>query len=234
MSSTDWYTRETWNQEFAVEFWQKISRKRDPRMKAQLIRIQAAHLEKANLIDDALSLLDVILNEYPESFDISQVYHQLGECYVKKDKIEDAIDALKKSIAIENEKPNYQTGSWLTFAVLITEHKLTKYYPDFTALIERMTTRPGGIEARTRFPLEQYYFYGTLSNIEKHNGNIENSKKYAELALAASEKTESGFRYHPKLGLVQEKNTPFHSSLVAEPKKQLTSQLISLLWRRTR
>lgn len=222
MSSTDWYTRDKWNPEFAEEFWQKISRKRDPRMKAQLIRIQAEHLEKSDLIDEALTLLHVILDEYSEIFDISQVYHQLGQCYIKKDKIDDAIETLKKSIAIENEKPNYQTGSWLTFAVLITEQKLTQYYDEFITIVEQLSSKPGGIEARTRFPLDQYYFYGTLSNIEKHKGNIENSKKYVDLALAAAEKTESGFRYHPKLGLVQEKNTPFHNSLVSAKKKRLT------------
>lgn len=233
MSESDWYTRESWSEEDAEDFWSRISRKRDPRMKSQLIGVQAEHLEKSGYVNEALSLLNTILSEYSDTFDLAQVYNQLATCNIKQGNNEQSIQALRKALELERETPNYLTGSWLTFGVLITENKLTDYYSEFLDLVEYVKSTKLGLESRLRLQNEQYYFYGTLANINAYLGNKDISKECAQKALDAAESTESGYRYHPDFCLVKEKDTHFYKSLLAISKKRLTSQLTSRLWRRT-
>jgi hypothetical protein len=111
----------------------------------------------------------------------------------------------------------YITGSWLEFGRVIVEHKLTNYYAEFLDLVEYMKSTKIGLEFRTKNPDEAYLFCGTLANIHAHYGDNELSKQYALKALDMVEVTKSGYRYHPKFGLVElkEKDTIFYKSLLA-------------------
>src|SRR5688572_9537130 len=123
MSRAAWYTRSTWTAEDAKDFWARIARKRHPEMRAQLMRIQAAHLENAGHLDSAVAMLEKVLAEYPENFDVAQVHHQLATCRERQGRLVDSIHHLRAALAVQNTKPNFKTGAWLTFGRIVAEHQ---------------------------------------------------------------------------------------------------------------
>jgi tetratricopeptide (TPR) repeat protein len=209
MSSAAWYTRSTWTAEDAEDFWARIARKRHPEMRAQLMRIQAAHLEKAGYLDAAIAMLEEILAQYPENFDVAQVHHQLATCRERQDRMVDAIYHLRAALAAQNTKPNYKTGAWLTFGRMVAEHQLRELYAESLATLQSNADAVPGII----FPAERYLYSAALAIIYESRGERSAAVEYARKAIAAAELTHSGLRYHPTVGLVQEKDTPLYISV---------------------
>jgi tetratricopeptide (TPR) repeat protein len=209
MSTAAWYTRSTWSAADADDFWARIARKRNPAMRAQLIRIQAEHLEKAGQIDAAVALLDQVLTQYPDSFDIAQVHHQLATCRERQGRVVDSMHHLRAALAVENAKPNYKTGAWLTFGRIVAEHRLRELYPEFLAILQSRDDLAPGIV----FPVERYLLSASLAIICESRGERTAAVEHARKAIAAAELTRSGLRYHPTVGLVQEKDTPLYASV---------------------
>jgi hypothetical protein len=52
------------------------------------------------------------------------------------------------------------------------------------------------------FPVERFLWHAAHALIEDAQGNFQNARAHAKEALIASEEGHSGFRYHPKAGLV--------------------------------
>ena len=56
------------------------------------------------------------------------------------------------------------------------------------------------------FPSERYRFNAVLAIIAEHKGDKIGAKEKARRAIAAYDKKESGFRYHPEEGIVTKPN----------------------------
>lgn len=213
MARSDWYTRSTWTPEDAEAFWARLRRTRDPLNAAQYVRIQAETLEKNGLVDQASVLLEHILAEYPGAFDLAQVHYQLATCRERQGRTDEALAQLRAALAVEAQRPNYQTRAWLTFGRLAVEQGRPELYPEFLADMASKASGKGGLESLIVFPVDRYILSSVLAVIARESGDLERAQSYAKDALAAAEMQHSGFRYHPRLGLVSETDTPLYKQV---------------------
>lgn len=210
MSRSDWYTHSTWTNEDAEQFWSRLRRTRKPQMAAQYVRIQAQTLEQQGLFDEALMLLEYILANYPESFDLAQVHHQIASCCEKKGQVSAAVGHLRSALRIESQNPSYLTHAWLSLGRVAVEHGLRELYPEFLSIAEAKEAGQGGLECHLVFPIDRYEFFSILAIISRDKGDLRNARVHAISALAVADLKHSGFRYHAKIGLVRKTDTPLY------------------------
>jgi tetratricopeptide (TPR) repeat protein len=215
VSKSDWYTRSTWTDQDADAFWARLRRVRDWRNAAQYIRVQAKTLEEHELVDEAAALLERILADYPGNFDLPEVHHQLARCRERRGRIDEAVTHLRSALALEAANPSYQTRAWLTFGRLIVEHRLRSLYPEFLAVADAKADNADGLLRYLIFPVDRYLFSSTLAIIARDTGDQARARDQAKLALAAADRRDSGFRYHPDLGLVDATDTPLYREIAS-------------------
>jgi tetratricopeptide (TPR) repeat protein len=208
MKSEDWYRKRTWTQADQEDFFARLKRSRAYN-RAQYLRIQAAYLQDESseeMIRYSLSLLDKMLAEYPEASEIAQAYVQKAECLLALNRIDEAIGYFRKALDAERKNPNYRTTAWLGFGWAVIEHELESLYDEVLAVLE---------EFRSSFLFEKdkYQLNAIRAVIADARGEHTEAKIYSKEALDAASKDNSGLRYHPKVGLVEDTNTSVHTKL---------------------
>lgn len=204
MGREDWYRRESWTQADQDAFWQRLSRSRASFHRAQYLRIQAAYLEGAGILDAAVSLLEKALLEEPDGTEVAQIHHQLATCCEKQCRLPEAFEHLRSALAAEVRRPNWQTGASLTFGRIAVESGSSHLYEEvlqiLTAYAER---RSSGV----RVASARYLHAAIMALIHQHFGDATQAGEFARLALSAASETRSPFRNHPQFGLVTDKDT---------------------------
>jgi tetratricopeptide (TPR) repeat protein len=177
---TDWYRRKTWTKADEEEYFAKLGRARKNR-RAQYLRIQAFELietKDKNLLTIAERLLTKILTDYPDNtFEKSPAYNHLGEIYKIRGDYENALEYFQKSLDFENGYSNVITTSYLDFAETVIRAEKTELYDKVYRLLSDKENEIG-----LKFPAQNYIMYSVLSVICEYNGNLKQSKIYAELA----------------------------------------------------
>jgi hypothetical protein len=64
------------------------------------------------------------------------------------------------------------------------------------------------------FPVDHYRWNSALAIISENDGNLVSACEFASRALEAAGQGHSGFRYHPKVGLVQKQDERIQRQLV--------------------
>ena len=108
--------------------------------------------------------------------------------------------------ALAAETSNRRTGAWLTFGRMVVEHEMPHLYDEVLAVIEARTQRENG-PSSISFPFERYLVSAILAVINARLGREEAAQRLARAALSAAAETSSGLRYHPKVGLVTDRET---------------------------
>lgn len=191
MGAHDWYRNEKWDDGIAKAFFAKLNRARD---KSQYLRIQAYHLTTSNP-DVALHLLDQYFG-IGDAFDVAQAYVDQAAAYETLENIDAAISSLNKALVREIDHPGYQTLAYLRLPTLIVQHGRTQEYDKALAVLDSNASSPG-------FPVQHYAWHGLRAIILDAKGLHAEARASAIMALDWASRTESGFRNHPKLGLVQ-------------------------------
>ncbi|MFN8844242.1 MAG: hypothetical protein ACK5WV_11635 [Chryseotalea sp.] len=177
---TDWYRRKTWTKEDEKEFFAKLGRARK-NGRAQYLRVQAIELiETKNkyLLDIAEVLLNRILTEYSDNqIEKSQTFNSLGEIYKLRENFDKALEYFRKSLDFEKEFPNVITTSYLNFSETVVQVEKTELYDEVEKLLMERIMKNTLI-----FPVENYIVYSVLAVIAKFKGEIENFKKYSDIA----------------------------------------------------
>ena len=65
------------------------------------------------------------------------------------------------------------------------------------------------------FPIDRFRAHGARALLVHHFDRKDEARAEAELAMAAAQETESGFRHHPNLGLVQSTADEFSMQVAA-------------------
>jgi hypothetical protein len=196
--SDDWYRRTNWTEEDQVAFFDRLNRSRSQHNKAQYLRIQAGYLEDDYPLE-ALKLLEILFNEYPEPSQLASAFLQKAHCLVSLSREDDSVEAFRDVLKYEEKYPKYQTEGYLDFPLFIITHKRKELYQEAKDILILYADR-------LMFPVDYYKYHTVLAVIEWQAKNIENAKAHVIEAKKASEEKQSGFRYHPNVGLVKEQD----------------------------
>jgi tetratricopeptide (TPR) repeat protein len=187
--SDDWYSKTTWTEADQADFFARLKRSRTAHNKANYLWVQARELDKVGLSHKAMMLLNKVLTEFPEPYWLPLVCKLKAEIFVKIGNLDEAIAFYRRALVVEN--------------------KMMPLYDEALAVLDEMEL-PG-----KKFPVQIYKKNGILAIIAAHKRQSENARKFAQIALDAVAKDNSGFRYHPKFGLVQDQESKFYNAVEA-------------------
>ena len=208
----DWFRKTSWSEADQADFFAHLGRSRGKGMKGQYLRIQACHLEDTGspeLMRTALTLLDKMLLEFPETNELACAYKQKASCLSKLGELDQAIAYYQRALQTEREFPNVKTDAFLEFGRLVVENNLADLFDKALEALEELNSR--GI----KFPSDIFQAFGIRSIIAAQRGETERAKEFAKIALEVADKVHSGLRYYSTLGLVRDKETPFFKSVKA-------------------
>ena len=198
MANDDWFRRTTWSSKDREEFFSRLKRSRTSYNKAQYVRIQAHYLASVGtepLIRDALELLDYLFANYPERSQLSSAHFQRAKCLTDLGDYPLAIDAYRNAFEFQRKYPGWQTNAHGHFAELIVTLKRRDLYDEALAILDEF----GESDV---FPVDVFKREAARALIAEDRGDQARAADHARRALAAAAATDSGFRYHKRLGLV--------------------------------
>lgn len=191
MSADDWYRNKQWTNEAAEHFEAKLKR---ARRKAQYLRIQASCLAA---IEPEVAL--ELLNRYfqlDDDFDHAQAFVDRATAFLSLGRTDDAVSAYEDALQREADFPNLKTQACLELPFLIATTPLPDMFDRALAVLEQSADS-------LTFPVDVFRWNASYALILSACGRSSEATTYADAASIAASKTESGFRYHQNLGLVE-------------------------------
>jgi tetratricopeptide (TPR) repeat protein len=208
MASDEWYRKETWSNTDREDFNTRLRPTRKNN-RAEYLQIQACHLAEVDLHSAALELLDDCLNDDPENTQVTVVHVQRAESLAAIGDFESAFAAFRESLDVQRNRPNIRTDAWLSYPLFILEHELEDRYEEAAEILSEFCS-----DEELTFHVEQYEYFAVTALLAEHSGDSETARLLATTALAEAEEKHSGFRYHPKVGLVKSPNESIHDRLL--------------------
>jgi tetratricopeptide (TPR) repeat protein len=194
----DWFRRRTWTAEDRADFESRLSRSRTVFHKSQYLRIQALHLvqdAEPPLHEAALELLDRLVREFPDRSQLGEAHRQRGNCLVSLRRSDEALGAFQAALAMEQAHPGVRGPAYLDFSELVLALGRVDLYPEALEVIKAR-------QQEEILPVAQYRAFGAAALFSDDLGNLDDARAFATRALSAAALTESPFRYHRRLGLV--------------------------------
>lgn len=197
-AKTEWFRRGSWTPADETEFMTRLKCSRSAFHKAQYLRIQAHHLvEDADppLHHSALGLLDILLRDFPDPSQLATAHQQRARCLAALGRKTNALDELLLSLEAERTHSGVQGHAYLDFAELVLELGRNDLFREALSAL-------GARRTQEVFPIAQYRNAAAAAFLCEHLGLTDASRTHALDALAAAAKTETPFRYHRHLGLM--------------------------------
>jgi tetratricopeptide (TPR) repeat protein len=198
VAGKNWFRRTTWTSADRVDFEARLKRSRTAFHKAQYLRIQAHHLvqdAEPPLYEAALGLLDRLLRDFPDPSQLGEAHRQRAACLVAMQRPDEAIEAYRAALAAERSHPGVQGLAYLDLAELVLAVDRADLYAE---MLEVVTTR----QRDELFPVTQYRAFGAAAFLAQRLGHLDDARSFATQALSAASLTQTPFRYHRTLGLV--------------------------------
>src|SRR5262249_17045964 len=152
--------------------------------------LHLTHTGKTHLIGEALSLLELVLAEFPEPVFLGVVQHQRANCLRALGRNDEAIQAFRAAFSHQRLGRCIVPGdAYLDFADLVLAIHRIELFPEVLSVLDEF----GGSELMA---IQRYRSGVSRAFMYDHQGNIEKARFFAKVALAASAETESVFRYH--------------------------------------
>jgi tetratricopeptide (TPR) repeat protein len=206
MTRESWYRNSDWNAGIEASFFAKLARAKN---KAQYVRIQASLLGEKHPAA-ALRLLDQYF-DLGDHFDLAQAHVDRATALLSAGDVEGAVGAYEAALSTEARRPNVQTYAYLDLPLLIAMRKDALRFPRALELLERGASR-------LMFAADHFRWHAAKSLIANALSNSDEARKHAQIALAAASRTNSGFRYHPDVGLVGDKYAGLRRELALMPR----------------
>jgi hypothetical protein len=192
--SADWFRNKTWNEAVERSFNSKLER---ARRKEQYLRIQACTLARSHP-EVALKLLDRYFS-MNDDFDRAQAHVDRATALLALGRVNDAIDSYKAALMREGVSPSVQTQAYLELPYLIATRGIREKYGYAIELLDKH-------RGRLMFPVQYFRWHAAHALIAADSSDAPTAKTHAEDALDAGALDHSGFRYHPRIGLVTEQH----------------------------
>jgi tetratricopeptide (TPR) repeat protein len=192
MAKDDWFRNEKWNREIEQHFFEKLRRARD---KSQYLRIQAGYLAE-RFPKVTLELLEKYF-ALGEHLDWAQAYVDAARAHMSLGETDKAISSLRKALKREQAFPNVKTDAWSEFALLVAGRGMQAHFDEVLDVLRENT--------RFIFPVDVFKWNAAFAMISASVGDRQAAREHALKALDATRMNHSGFRYHPKAGLVDQR-----------------------------
>ena len=132
----------------------------------------------------------------------------------------EAVDSYKKALERERQRPSYRTTAWSEFVLLVADRRLES---DFDEALRVLGENQSGLI----FPKLMFAWHGAYALIQAQMGHRQGAKEHAVKALEAAQMGHSGFRRHPKIGLVGSEHDGIRKKLRHLARGSLWETLIS-------
>lgn len=193
----EWFRRSTWTSRDRDEFNTRLLRSRGDARKAQYLRIQAHHLHSsgdARLLQPALELLDRLIGEYPDPFQLGLAHSQRAEVLVDLGQPAAALASYEAALAARRAFPQVSDDAYLAYVELVLTLQLHERYAAAQEILDEFPVGP--------FPIQVFRDAAARALLAFARGEGSVARDWARTALDAADRTESPFRYHRRLGLV--------------------------------
>ncbi|MBL8724057.1 MAG: tetratricopeptide repeat protein [Planctomycetes bacterium] len=190
----DWFRRTSWTEGDKAEFEAKLGRARRS-SRGQYVRIQGVHLAEAGLHREAAELFERVLAEFPEPLEIAPALSGLGQSLLALGQREPALDAMRRCVLREREYPNVKTDAWLEFAFIVASLDVRDLFEEARGVLLEHDAQ----ESQMIFPLQRFKLHASRAILA---GTSDVAAMEAAAALREAARSDSGLRYHGKLGLV--------------------------------
>lgn len=199
MAKIEWFRRTSWTERDAAEFDDRLARSRGGDRKAQYLRIQAVHLFETGdlcLTRVALGLIDRLLAEFPDPFQLAPALSLRAEALVDLGRPDEALETYARALAARRAFPQVGDDGYIGYAELILALRRQELYD---AALEALDEFADSVQ----FPVQEFRVAACRALIASDLGDSNTARRRAREALEAAAKSESPFRYHRKLGLVR-------------------------------
>ena len=191
---TDWFRNTTWDGSVERVFKEKLGRARRNN-RAQYLRIQAATLAGSHP-EVALKLLDEYF-EMPDHFERAQAYADRATALLALGRVDEAVSAYEAALSREAAFPNLRTRSYLGLPYVIATRRMRSLYDRAREILMAH-------EKELMFAVDHFLWNAAHALIAMDLQEADIAKVHAQRALEAAARKDSGFRYHPSVGLVPE------------------------------
>jgi tetratricopeptide (TPR) repeat protein len=197
---TDWYRNTTWNEAIESDFNARLKRSRTPFNRCQYLVIQAGTIRQSEnpvFLLAAVALANRAVNEHPHPAFLAGAHLAKAHALVDLGRPTDAIDSFRAAVAAQRAYPGMKHLTHLAFGELALSLRRTDLYAEVEALF------PEFGDADELFPANAFQSNYLRAAFAEAKGEMDQARRYAEKALAASRATQTEFRYHRKVGLFQ-------------------------------
>jgi tetratricopeptide (TPR) repeat protein len=192
----DWFRKESWSEADKADFFNRLRRAK-PWNKSQYLLIQAGHLRRLGTEAEcraALDLIDLFFSQYPEQLFKAPAYLARAECEIQIGRHIEALESFRQAFDMERSFPNSKTMASLSFALFVVRTGRTELFEEAIEVLDELW--------KSMFPIHEYQENAIRAIVAEHQGDHDRARHYAQKALNAASRTESIFRNHKKLGLV--------------------------------
>lgn len=191
----NWYRNETWGSEIEAAFFAKLGRARSQR--DQYLAIQIGYLARP-CPEDCLRLTETYFETRMDHYHDGQVWASKVQAIGELGGQDAVVEGYRDAIAWQDANPNFDTRVRYEFPYFVARNKMTSEYDAVADVLARALDPV--------FPDDRYKFHAAWAIISNWRGDAESAHVHAEQALQALEATDSGFAFHPALGLVKKRD----------------------------
>lgn len=195
MADESWYRRRAWTDEDQAAFFARLRRSRSGFHKAQYCRKQAYELQQAGNFPAALELLDLLMKEWPDDAQKAAVFHQRAACLENLGDTEGALNAYRSVFDAQRALPSSLTTAHLGFGLLVALSPYPDLYDEAMSVLDEFASS-------STYPVHDFQAATIRALIADSKGEQAEASRQAQLALAAADRTHSGYARHATLGLV--------------------------------
>jgi len=105
-----------------------------------------------------------------------------------------AVEAYRAAMEAERRRPTIRTDATLDFALLVSRRSLASLFAEASSILDEH------VDDLRPFPIQRFKFHAARALLAV--SQPETARDEAALALKEAAATDSGFRYHPQVGLV--------------------------------
>ncbi len=195
MSDDNWFRNKHWDEEVAALFDAKLKR---ARRKGQYLRIQASTLAKSDP-NAALALLERYFSQTDERIDDAQAHVDRATALLALGRLHEALDSYEEALKFEAKVTNFLTQAYIDLPYTVSVRGVRERYDRALEVLRDH-------KKRLTFPVDYFKWNAAHAIIAGDNEMRDEAATFAAAALEFASKDQSGFRYHPTVGLVSEKH----------------------------